>query len=106
MDYLDRPVGYGDVVTALRALESFDYVGLTETLSETLAALTRAGGVSLRLDNIPHRNESLSHEVVNLDDPAIRDFYCEAVRWDAFLYTQATKQERAIRDNFLETMPR
>lgn len=90
----NRLINYADAAEAIKALRRFDYVGLTETLSDTCAAIARALGVQANLDVIPNKNQTPLAEVVNLGDPAIRDFYCNAVQWDAFLYT-ATKARLA-----------
>ena len=89
VDVRDRLITHADAEEAIRALGNFDYVGLTETLSDTLAAIARALGTSANFGVIPYENASPPAEVVDLGDPAIRDFYCNAVQWDAFLYTAA-----------------
>ena len=92
IDYHDRLLCHADAAEAVEALSGFDYVGLTETLSDTLTAITTAAGVSAEFDHVPVRNQSPLAEVVDLDDSAIRDFYREAVKLDAFLYTAAKKR--------------
>jgi SAM-dependent methyltransferase len=85
----DRLINHDDALEAMRALNSFDYVGFTETLSDTFVAIDRALGIKANHSVIPKRNQSPLVDVVNLGDPAIRDFYCNAVQWDAFLYSAA-----------------
>ena len=87
----DRLIDYADAAEAMRALGSLDYVGLTETLSDTFVAIAHALGVKANQGVIPKKNESPLGETVNLGDPAVRDFYCNAVQWDAFVYTAAKK---------------
>jgi Glycosyl transferase family 2 len=91
IDYRDRLIGSADASEAVGFLSHLDYVGFTEDLSGTFSELTRALQANVGSVPIPHTNRSLSDERVDLSDPAIRDFYREAVRWDAFLYTAAQK---------------
>jgi hypothetical protein len=89
ISYRNVLVDQEDATEAVSALCNLDYVGFTETLSDTCAAIAHALGMNANFRSIPHRNRSPLDEIVNLSDSAIRDFYREAVRLDAFLYTAA-----------------
>jgi predicted SAM-dependent methyltransferase len=104
IDYHDHLIGHADAIEAVEALGRFDYVGLTEALSDTLARITHAVGISGDFDAIPNKNQSPLDEVVDLDDPAIRDFYCDAVKWDAHVYT-AAKQMQIFKGTSAEQPP-
>lgn len=85
-------VGASDAATAVAALDRFDYVGLTEQLTNTCAALSRIVGLDVGAGPLPIVNQAQRPESVRLDDPTICDFYRESVRWDAALYLEAKKR--------------
>lgn len=85
-------VGANDAAAAVEALGRFDYVGLTEHLTNTCTELSRIVGLDISAGPTPIMNQSSTPESVRLDDPAICDFYRESVRWDAALYVEARKK--------------
>jgi SAM-dependent methyltransferase len=91
LEYRDRPIGYQDAAESVRALGDLDYVGFTENIPDVCAAIGRAVGVHTDARSARVANRSPLDEAVDLDDPAIAEFYRKAVRWDAFLYTAAKR---------------
>jgi hypothetical protein len=77
-----------DAHAAAEALGQLDYVGLTESFAEVYETLSQVTGIRLDAAAAEHMNRARIDETVDLDEPAIRDFYCDAVRWDAMVYSK------------------
>lgn len=77
---------------ALHALSLFDYVGLTEKLSD-FQSLMITSGIPVQ-EAIPVENKSpLADEQIDFGNPKVLAFYRDFVKWDAALYSAVKKQQ-------------
>ena len=81
-----------DAEEALSAMETIDFVGFTETLTESLSAIENVLGIMISHSSNYRINQAILSESVNLGDPAILSYYREAVRWDAAVYMAAKRR--------------
>jgi len=89
IDYRAGLIGHPEAVEAVEALGKFDHVGFAEDIPNVLAIIDQILGMDSSFTSVPRENRSPLDEDVNLSDQTIRDFYREAVKWDALLYTKA-----------------
>jgi hypothetical protein len=86
----DGPVSYADFKKALGNLKKFDFAGVTERLSEGLAAIAKANGLKAPR-NIGVKNKNPWRKDYGLEriDPAIRGAVVEYTKYDALLHDAA-----------------
>lgn len=96
INYRKELIGPADMAAAIEALDCFNYVGLTERLSNACVILGDVILKEIDSSSMPILNQAKIKEEINLEDSIICNFYNEAVQWDVALYEAAKRKEECM----------